>query len=85
MTIKKNAERMLHPQESPDFLDDTLEWRRLFSEFWGTFLLVLVAAGAGVDVARSGGAVSIGALGATQPGQGVSHFTALAVGGYIGI
>jgi aquaporin Z len=149
MTLKKKAERMLHPQESPDFLDDTLEWRRLFSEFWGTFLLVLVAAGAGVDVARSGGAVTlgmavvapglmvmaiiyfmgtvsgahlnpavtfafalrgnfpwrrapgyvvsqviggiaaatflriffgtIGALGATQPGQGVSHFTALAI------
>ena len=30
------------------FLDDRLEWRRLFSEAWGTFLLVLVAAGAGV-------------------------------------
>ncbi len=31
-----------------DFLDERLEWRRLFSELWGTFLLVLVAAGAGV-------------------------------------
>ena len=31
-----------------EFLDDRLEWRRLFSEVWGTFLLVLVAAGAGV-------------------------------------
>ena len=31
-----------------DFLDDHLEWRRLFSELWGTFLLVLVAAGGGV-------------------------------------
>jgi aquaporin Z len=30
------------------FLDDHLEWRRLFSEVWGTFLLVLVAAGAPV-------------------------------------
>jgi aquaporin Z len=30
------------------FLDDSLEWRRLFSETWGTFLLVLVAAGAPV-------------------------------------
>jgi aquaporin Z len=30
------------------FLDDRLEWRRMFSEAWGTFLLVLVAAGAGV-------------------------------------
>ena len=31
-----------------EFLDDRLEYRRLFSEVWGTFLLVLVAAGAGV-------------------------------------
>jgi hypothetical protein len=30
------------------FLDDSLELRRLFAEAWGTFLLVLVAAGAGV-------------------------------------
>ena len=30
-----------------EFLDDRLEYRRLFSEVWGTFLLVLVAAGAG--------------------------------------
>jgi aquaporin Z len=31
-----------------EFVDDRLEYRRLFSEVWGTFLLVLVAAGAGV-------------------------------------
>jgi hypothetical protein len=30
-----------------EFLDDRLEYRRLFSEVWGTFLLVLVAAGGG--------------------------------------
>ena len=30
-----------------EFLDDRLEYRRLFSEVWGTFLLVLVAAGVG--------------------------------------
>lgn len=30
-----------------EFLDDRLEHRRLFSEAWGTFLLVLVATGAG--------------------------------------
>ena len=30
-----------------EFLDDRLEYRRLFSEVWGTFLLVLVATGAG--------------------------------------
>ena len=28
------------------FLDDTNEWRRLFAELLGTFLLVFVAAGA---------------------------------------
>jgi aquaporin Z len=31
-----------------DFDDASLEYRRLFSEVWGTFLLVLVAAGGGV-------------------------------------
>ena len=31
-----------------DFDDASLEFRRLFSEVWGTFLLVLVAAGGGV-------------------------------------
>jgi aquaporin Z len=31
-----------------DFEDPAQEWRRLFSEFYGTFLLVLVAAGGGM-------------------------------------
>src|SRR4029077_17187365 len=31
-----------------DFKDPTQEWRRLFSELYGTFFLVLVAAGGGV-------------------------------------
>jgi aquaporin Z len=31
-----------------DFQDVSQEWRRLFSEFYGTFLLVLVAAGGGM-------------------------------------
>src|SRR5271166_6541070 len=31
-----------------DFDDDSLEWRRLFSELLGTFALVLVAAGGGI-------------------------------------
>jgi aquaporin Z len=34
-------------RELSEFLDDRLEHRRLFSEAWGTFLLVLVATGAG--------------------------------------
>ena len=35
-----------------DFDDAALEWRRLFSELFGTFLLVLVGAGGGVVDAR---------------------------------
>src|SRR5262249_15003530 len=31
-----------------DFQDPNQEWRRLFSEFYGTFLLVIVAAGGGM-------------------------------------
>ncbi len=50
-----------------DFDDPALEWRRLFSEAWGTFLLVLVAAGGGVVMATSGGAVSL-AMAVVAPG-----------------
>ena len=49
-------------QVSPDFMDPVHEWRRLFAEMWGTFLLVLVAAGGGVVAAQSGGAVSLGMI-----------------------
>lgn len=51
---------MLLRQIAPDFLDPAHEWRRFFAEAWGTFLLVLVAAGGGVVAARSGGAVTLG-------------------------
>lgn len=37
---------MLHATAAPDFLYAADEWRRLFSEAWGTFLLVVVASGA---------------------------------------
>jgi aquaporin Z len=37
---------MLHATAAPDFLHRADEWRRLFSEAWGTFLLVVVASGA---------------------------------------
>jgi aquaporin Z len=53
-------ERMVHKQLSPDFLDPSHEWRRLFAETWGTFLLVLVAAGGGVVAARSGATATLG-------------------------
>jgi aquaporin Z len=46
-----------------DFTDDSYEWRRLFSELFGTFLLVLVAAGGPMVNARFGGsAISTSAL-----------------------
>ncbi|MHB1202188.1 MAG: MIP/aquaporin family protein [Acidithiobacillus sp.] len=51
--------RMLHASVPPDFLESSHEWRRLFSEVWGTFLLVVVAAGAVVVGARSDGAISL--------------------------
>ena len=40
-------QRMAQQQLSTDFLDHTLEWRRIFAETWGTFLLVVVAGGGG--------------------------------------
>src|SRR5206468_4838233 len=43
---------------SKDFDDPALEWRRLFSELLGTFMLVLVGAGGAVVNAKSGGAIS---------------------------
>lgn len=55
-------QRMLQWALSPDFLDTSLEWRRLFAEAWGTFLLVLVAAGGGIVAARSAGAVTLGMM-----------------------
>ena len=51
--------RMLHASTPPDFLESAHEWRRLFSEAWGTFLLVVVAAGAGVVGAMSGGTITL--------------------------
>jgi len=52
-------QRMLRSSTTPDFLDPAHEWRRLFAETWGTFLLVVVAAGAGVVGAGSGGAITL--------------------------
>jgi aquaporin Z len=50
---------MLHGSATPDFLDSAHEWRRLFAETWGTFLLVVVAAGAEVIGIKSGGAITL--------------------------
>jgi aquaporin Z len=57
---KGQQHRMLRETTPPNFLDSSVEWRRIFSEIWGTFLLVVVAAGAGVVAAQSGGAVTLG-------------------------
>ena len=58
---------MTGKQALPDFLDPAHEWRRMFAEAWGTFLLVLVAAGGGVVADASGGAVTP-AMRAVAPG-----------------
>jgi aquaporin Z len=50
-----------------NFDNPALEWRRLFSELLGTFLLVLVGAGGGVVNAVSNGAISRAAA-VTAPG-----------------
>lgn len=61
-TLAARHRLMIERQLVPDFLEDSLEWRRLFSEVWGTFLLVLVAAGGGVVGAISNGRVSLGMM-----------------------
>ena len=50
-----------------EFLDSSREWRRIFSECWGTFLLVVVAAGAHVVAAQSNGKVTLDMI-AVAPG-----------------
>ena len=49
-----------------DFLNSSLEWRRLFSETLGTFLAVTVAVGGGTVAFWSHGAVSLGMLAAAK-------------------
>jgi aquaporin Z len=73
---------MLSASAVPGFLDSAHEWRRLFSEAWGTFLLVVVAAGAGVVGALNGGAVTL-SMKVAAPGMmvmGIIYFMG-AVGG----
>ena len=54
-TYSNEPHWVTHPEERRD------EWRRLFSEFFGTFLLVIVAAGAPVVDAYSHGQVPMDA------------------------
>ena len=62
--------RVLEYGDPLAFDDPTLEWRRLFSELFGTFLLVLAGAGAAVVDARSHGAIGRVAS-VTAPGLAV--------------
>jgi len=56
-------------QNEADFDDASFEFRRLFSEVWGTFLLVLVAAGGGVIGATAFGGDLTLAMKALAPGM----------------
>ena len=56
-------------QSEADFDNASLEFRRLFSEVWGTFLLVLVAAGGGVIGATAFGGELTLAMKALAPGM----------------
>ena len=55
--------------DQQQFDDSSLEYRRLFSEMWGTFLLVVVAAGAGVVGAQAYGGDLTLAMKALAPGM----------------
>ena len=54
-------------QAEREFFDATREWRRIFAESWGTFLLVLVGAGGAIASAKSNGALGP-ATAAVAPG-----------------
>jgi aquaporin Z len=56
-------------QRDVEFDDPRLEYRRLFSEVWGTFLLVLVAAGGGVIGATAFGSQLTLQMKALAPGM----------------
>ncbi len=52
--------RMIEARASPDFADPKTEWRRVFAEGWGTFLLVTAAAGAAIGADLSPDKISYG-------------------------
>jgi aquaporin Z len=56
---KRPHSHRAHERVEHDFLDSSREWRRMFSECWGSFLLVVVAAGAHVVAAQSNGKVTL--------------------------
>jgi aquaporin Z len=73
--VPGNVEVALRSVELPnavvhrfDFWNSSYEWRRIFSELFGTFLLVTVAAGGGIVNAKFGGNVVPGPVRVTAPG-----------------
>jgi len=72
---EKHVDVGLHIFELPnaavrryDFWDSSYEWRRLFSELLGTFLLVTVGVGGGMVAARFGASAVPGPVRAVSPG-----------------
>jgi aquaporin Z len=57
---RREALAIVYP-DLDQFDDTTLEWRRLFAELFGTFMLVLVAAGGGMLHAEASDQVSLAA------------------------
>ena len=83
-------------QSAREFVDPAREGRRVFAETWGTFLLVLVAAGGDVVSAVSGGqafametVLTAGLvntiLGTASGARNIGANGAMAVGGYIAL
>ncbi len=75
MRVPGNVEVALRSVELPnavvhrfDFWNSSYEWRRIFGEIFGTFLLVTVAAGGGIVNAKFGGTVVPGPVRVTAPG-----------------
>lgn len=65
MVRKTRAHAVLSRQprvaaDPPEFADPSREWRRLFAEGWGTFLLVAAAAGGAIGAETSPDKVSYG-------------------------
>jgi aquaporin Z len=82
--LARSAERGRTSEK--EFDDASLEFRRLFSEGWGTFLLVLVAAGGGVIGATSYGSELTLAMKALAPGMmvmGVIFFMGTVSGAHL--
>jgi aquaporin Z len=59
---------MTGSKPSPRFLDESREWRRIFAEWWGTFLLVLAGAGSHVAAAVTGDTQATFVAAAVAPG-----------------